>query len=105
MGEVKEATGVQFFVKYGNGVSSVIRSSSHDVVSDVLHLHADEYAVCGPRLINMECTLSQNGIGNGSNVEVLRRLRGGVGAYLDIPGQWECKVCGATRCWPARKRC
>ena len=53
----------------------------------------------------MECTLSQNGIGNGSNVQVLRRLRGGAGAYLDIPGQWECKVCGATRCWPARKRC
>ena len=24
---------------------------------------------------------------------------------LDIPGQWECKVCHATRCWPARKRC
>ena len=89
---------VQFFVKYGS-TSSVVRSSSLDVVSDVLHLHADEYAVCGSRLIKMECTLSQNGIGNGSNVQVLRRLRGGAGAYLDIPGQWECKV------WPARKRC
>ena len=55
--------------------------------------------------VKMECTLSQNGIGNGSNVQVLRRLRGGAGAYLDIPGQWECTVCGATRCWPARKRC
>ena len=51
------------------------------------------------------CTLSQNGIGNGSNVQVLRRLRGGTGSYLDVPGQWECKVCHATRCWPARKRC
>ena len=40
-------------------------------------------------------------------MQVLRRLRGGAGtgAYLDIPGQWECKVCGGTRCWPARKRC
>ena len=104
-GEVKEAKGVQFFVNYGNSVSSVVRSSSHAVVSDVLHLHADEYAVCGSRLIKWKCTLSQNGIGNGSNVQVLRRLRGGAGAYLDIPGQWECKVCGATRCWPARKRC
>ena len=44
-------------------------------------------------------------IGNCSNVQVLRRLRGGAGVHLDIPGQWECKVCGATRCWPARKRC
>ena len=82
-----------------------VRSSSFDVVSDALQLHADEYAVCGSRLIKMESTLSQNGIGNGSNVQVLRRLRGGAGAYLDIPGQWECKVCHATRCWPARKRC
>ena len=53
----------------------------------------------------MGCTLSQNGVGNGSNVQVLRRLPGGAGAYLDIPGQWECKVCRAMRCWPARKRC
>ena len=104
LGEMKEEKRVQFFVKYGSTLS-VVRSSSLDVVSDVLHLHADEYAVCGSLLMKMESTLSQNGIGNGSNVQVLRRLRGGAGAYLDIPGQWECKVCGATRCWPARKRC
>ena len=41
--------------------------------------------------------LSQNGIGNGSNVRVLQRLRGGAGSYLDIPGLWECKVCHVTR--------
>ena len=97
LGEVKEAKEVQFFVKYGNSVSSV--------AVGVLHLHADEFAVCGSRLMKMGCTLSQNGIGNGSNLQVLRRLRGGAGAYLDIPGQWECRVCHATRCWPARKRC
>ena len=104
MKEKEQGKRVQFFVKYGR-TSSVVRSSSLDVVSDVLQLQADEYAVCGSRLIKMESTLSQNGIGNGSNVQVLRRLRGGAGAYLDIPGQWECKVCHATRCWPARKRC
>ena len=103
--EAKGTKGVQFFVNYGNGVSSVVRSSSHAVVSDVLHLHADEYELCGARLVAMGCTLSQNGIGDCSNVQVLRRLRGGAGAYLDIPSQWECKVCGATRCWPAGKRC
>ena len=86
-GEMKEKEeSVQFFVKYGS-TSSVVRSSSLDVVSGVLQLHADEYAVCGSRLIKMESTLGQNGIGNGSNVQVLRRLRGGAGAYLDIPGQ------------------
>ena len=84
LGEMKEnekEQRVQFFVKHGS-TSSVVRSSSLDVVSDVLQLHADEYAVCGSRMINMESTLSQNGIGNGSNVQVLRRLRGGAGAYL-----------------------
>ena len=105
-GEMKESEKeprVQFFVK--RGTTSVVRGSSLDVVSDILQLHSDEYAVCGSHLIKMDSTLSQNGIGNGSNVQVLRRLRGGAGAYLDVPGQWECKVCHATRCWPARKRC
>ena len=50
-GEMKEKEKrVQFFVKYGS-TSSVVRSSSLDVVSDVLQLYADEYAVCGSRLI------------------------------------------------------
>ena len=26
-------------------------------------------------------------------------------ANVDIPGQWQCSVCDAIRCWPARKRC
>ena len=81
---------------------AVVRSSPDAVMSDVPHLDPDEYAVCGSRLVRMGCTLSQNGNGNGSNLQVLRRLRG---AYLDVPGQCECKVCHATRCWPARKRC
>ena len=86
-------------MNYGQG-STVVRSPLHRVTSDVLCLSSVEYAVCGSRFVKMERTLSQNGIVNGSNVQVLRRLRGGAGAYLDIPGQWEC-----TRCWPARNRC
>ena len=89
---------------YGQG-STVVRSSPHRMMSEVLCLSSDEYAVCGSRLVKMGCTLSQNGIGDCSNMQVLRRLRGGAGAYLDIPGQWECKVCHTTGCWPARKRC
>ena len=85
---------------------SIMGTVCRHVLSDVLHFHADENAVCGSRLMKMGCTLSQNGIGDGSNVQVLRRLRGGAGAYLDIPVQWKCKVCHGTRCWPAaRKRC
>ena len=96
---------VQFFVNRGKGFTTVVRCSSGTVLSKVLHLDVDEYALCGSRFVKVGCTIGENFIGNCSNVQVLRRLRGGAGAYLDIPGQWECKVCGATRCWPARKRC
>ena len=58
-----------------------------------------ELWACGSRLLKMVCTLRQNALVNGSNVQVLRRLRGGADTNLDIPGQWECKVCHATRCW------
>ena len=68
-------------------------------------LDDDEYALCGSRFAKVGCTIGENLIGNCSNVQMLRRLRGGAGVHLDIPVQWECKVCGATRCWPARKRC
>ena len=84
---------MQFFVNRGKGFTTVVRCSP------------DEYALCGSRFVKVGCTIGENWVGTGSNVQVLRRLRGGAGVHLDIPGQWECKVCGATRCWPARKRC
>ena len=37
-GEAKETKGVQFFVNCGNSLSTVVRSSSHAVVSDVLRM-------------------------------------------------------------------
>ena len=75
------------------------------MVSEVLCLGTDEHAVCGSQLVRKGCTLGENGIGDGLNVQVLRRVRGGASLYLDVPGQWECKVFHATRCWPTRKRC
>ena len=32
------------------------------------------------------------------------RLRGGSN-NTDIPGQWQCVNCDATRCWPVRRNC
>ena len=96
---------VQFFVNRGKGFTTFVRCSPDAVLSEVLHLVVDEYALCGSRFVKVCCTIGENWIVNGSNVQVLRRLRGGAGAYLDIPGHWECKMYGATRCWPARKRC
>ena len=104
-GKTEDVKLVQFFVNRGTGSVTVVRCSSDTVLSEVLHLDVDEYALCGSRFAKVGCTIGENSIGNCSNVQVLRRLRGGAGVHLDIPGQWECKVCGATRCWPARKRC
>ena len=104
-GKAEDLKLVQFFDSRGKGFTTVVRCSSDTVLSEVLHLDVDKYALCGSRFAKVGCTICETWIANGSNVPVLRRLRGGAGAYLDIPGQWECKVCGATRCWPARKRC
>ena len=63
----KDVKRVQFFVNRGKGFTSVVRCSPDAVLSDVLHLAADEYAVCGSRLVKVGCTLSEHWIGNGSN--------------------------------------
>ena len=99
----KNVKRVQFFVNRGKGFTTVVRCSPDAVLSDVLHLAADEYAVCGSRLVKVGCTLSEHWIGNGSNAATAPWR--GASSHLDVPGQWECKVCHATRCWPARKRC
>ena len=104
-GKAEDVKLVQFFVNRGKGFTTVVRCSSGTVLSEVQHQDVDEYALCGSGFVKVGCTIGENLTGNCSNVQVLRRLRGGAGAYLDVPGQWECKVCGATRCWPARKIC
>ena len=49
----KDVKRVQFFVNRGKGFTTVVRSSPDAVVSDVLHVDADEYAVCGSRLVKV----------------------------------------------------
>ena len=36
-------------------------------------------------------------------VRLYSRLKGSGG--LDVPGQWQCGICGAIRCWPTRNQC
>ena len=67
----KNVKRVQFFVNRGKGFTTVVRCSPDAVLSDVLHLDTDEYAVCGSRFVKVGGTLSENWIGKGSNVEVL----------------------------------
>ena len=96
---------IQFFVNKGNG-SEVVRCCSHAIVSQVLGYGSEGYAVRGTRTLRPGDSFQQNGIESGMTVRLLFRLRGGSGANnVDIPGQWQCSFCHATRCWPTRKRC
>ena len=74
-------------------------------MAHVVDLGGDAYAVRGTRVVKGCSTLRECGIEDGSTIRVLYRLRGGANTGLDIPGPWQCRVCGATRCWPTRKRC
>ena len=96
---------IQFFVNKGNR-SEVVRCCSHAIVSQVLGYGSEGYAVCGTRILRPGDSFQQNGIESGMTVRLLLRLRGGSGGNnVDIPGQWQCSFCHATRCWPTRKRC
>ena len=77
-GKAEDVKWVQFFVNRGKGSVTVVRCSSDTVLSEVLHLDDDEYALCGSRFGKVGCTTGEIFIGNCSNVQVLRRLRGGV---------------------------
>ena len=61
---------VQFFVNRGKGSTTVVRCSSDTMLSEVLHLDVDEYALCGSRFAKVDCTIGENLIGNCSNVQV-----------------------------------
>ena len=62
--------------------------------------------MCGTRTLRPGDSFQHNGIESGMTVRLLFRLRGGSGGNnVDIPGQWQCSFCHATRCWPTRKRC
>ena len=87
---------VQFFVNYGKG-STVVRCNPGAMVSQMIELGSDGYAVCGTRFVKPNSTLLANRVGNGMTLHVLRRLGGGKSSNFDIAGQWQCKVCHATR--------
>ena len=96
---------IQFFVNKGNG-SEVVRCCSHAIVSHTLDYGSEGYAVCGTRILRPGDSFLQNGVESGMTVRLLFRLRGGSGGNnVDIPGQWQCSFCQATRCWPTRKQC
>ena len=96
---------VQFFVKGKVGVStSVVRGCLEEVLSQVVGTDGlDVYVMMNGKILDLCSTLKSCGITDGCTVHVHFRLRGG--SREDVPGQWTCSHCFATRCWPVRKRC
>ena len=54
--------------------------------------------------MNLPYTVSGVGVSDNDTVYVHCRLRGWSN-NMDIPGQWQCGNCSATRCWPVRRNC
>ena len=106
--EPLETQKMQNFVKEGNRLR-VLRVGCPEVLRAVLSLSDDSYATCGSRLLQMSNTAVTEGVTSGCTIDVWERLRGGArmggtgSGY--ILGQWQCLVCAADRCWPARSRC
>ena len=54
-------------------------------------------------VLMMDCLFEALGLFLGCTVRLHSRLKGG--GPLDVPGQWQCAICGALMCWPTRNQC
>ena len=80
------------------------------------HVAEDQHlATFGGRLLELDKAVAELGLLSGGTLQVVGRLRGsgfstskgGFGRlvrdeYVPVPGEWQCNVCHATRCWGAR---
>ena len=61
------------------------------------------------KVIGMDDTVGDIGIGRDCTLRCSGRVRGGAQRYRQpqpyIPGQWTCSVCLQERVWPVRNRC
>ena len=98
----------KIFVKEGNRLR-VLQVGCSEVLRAVLPLCVDSHATCGGNFVRMGNTAKTEGLTSGCTIHVLKRLKGGAtmgGMGIGyIPGHWQCLVCGADECWPARPRC
>ena len=97
---------VQFFVKGKVGRStSVVRGGPDEILSHVIGTDGlgVVYATVHGKIVDLSSTLSSAGIFGYCTLHIHHRLRGG--SREDVPGQWTCSQCFATRCWPVRERC
>ena len=93
----------------GGKLLRVLRVGQYEVLNTVVSFSEECHAACGSRLLRLSDTAMDEGLTSGCTNHVLGRLRGSARAGGDgigfIPGDWQCMVCGADRCWPASPPC
>ena len=96
---------IQFFLKGHDGCTRVINCHDGDLVHDVVgYVGWDIYATLHGHILDLSGTLRGQGVSDDDTIRISCRLRGGSN-NADIPGQWQCANCDATRCWPVRRNC
>ena len=96
---------IQFFLKGHDGCTRVINCHDGDLIHDVVgYFGWDIYATLHGHILDLSGTLRGQGVSDDDTIRISCRLRGGSN-NADIPGQWQCANCDATRCWPVRRNC
>ena len=95
---------IQFFLKGHDGCTRVINCHDGDLIHDVVgYVGWDVYATLHGHILDLFGTLQSQGVSDNDTIRIFCRLRGGSN-NTDIPGQWQCANCDATRCWPVRRK-
>ena len=93
------------FLKDYDGRTRVIWCHDYDVIHDVVvYYEWDIYVTLHGNILDLSDTLLSVGVSDNDTIRVHCRLRAGSN-NTDIPGQWQCGYCAATRCWPVRRNC
>ena len=93
------------FLKDYDGHTRVIRCHCYDLIHDVVRYGGcDIHVTLHGHILDLSGTLLSVGVSDNDTIRVHCRLRGGSN-NADIPGQWQCGNCAATRCWPVRRNC
>ena len=61
------------------------------------------YACHDGKCLDVGLSIEALGLFPGCTVRLYSRLKGS--GPLDVPGQWQCAICGAPSCWPTRNQC
>ena len=83
----------------------MVRCHGYDLIHDLVGYDGcDIYVTLHGHILDLSGTLLSEGVSDNDTIRAHCRLRGGSN-NTDIPGQWQCGNCAATRCWSVRRNC